>query len=309
MRKISAWMRSYFAFSHTETRGALLLLLLTLMVLGTAGFLSARMTQTAPLSEQDWRTLDSLVALLDSRGEAAPSTAPTRNKLFPFDPNTTDSATLTHLGLRPWIAQRVINYRRKGGQFRIKADFKKIYGLPDATYQRLYAYLQLPEKRSRPKKNTAVRTPLPSAGKNPSKRKTTATRTLSLDINTADTTQLRLLPGIGSKLSARLVKYRQKLGGYHSKEQLQEIYHLTERGAVSLQKNTYIAEGSPLRRININHAEAKILAQHPYISWDLARALVQHRQDYGEFRSLDDVREVYLMTEKVFEKIAPYLEI
>ena len=307
MRKISAWMRSYFAFSQTETRGALLLILCTLMALTTASFWSARMPDVSPLAAQDRRMLDSLVAVIDRREASLPATH-SAVALFPFDPNVADSATLVQLGLKPWIARRVVNYRQKGGKFRIKADVKKIYGLPEATYQRLQAYIQLPAQRAvRTKTATSVsRSATPAAQPVPKEKKK---RTLSLNINTADTALLKQLPGIGSKLSARIVKYRQKLGGYYAMNQLQEIYHMTEAGATSLQTRTYITDGYPVHRININRADAAILAQHPYISWDLARALVQHRQDYGEFRSLDDLREVYLMTEKVFEKTAPYLEI
>ena len=312
MKNLRAWLRSYFAFSQTETRGALLLILVTLIALSAASLLSARFSKVSPVSTQDWYRLDSLVAVIDSR-EATGSTAVhlhSVTELFPFDPNVADSATLTQLGLKPWIAQRVVNYRQKGGAFRIKTDFKKIYGLSETAYHRLYPYLQLPEKLAVRKRKEATRgVPRLSNTAASSARAESKKRTLSLDINAADTTQLKQLRGIGSRLAARIVKYRQALGGYRTKEQLQEIYHLTESGAVSLQKNTYIASGDQVRRLNINRADAKILAQHPYISWDLARALVQHRQDYGEFHSLDDLREVYLMTEKVFEKITPYLEI
>lgn len=130
-----------------------------------------------------------------------------------------------------------------------------------------------------------------------------------MDINTADTAQLKQLPGIGSKLSARIVKYRQVLGGYHRVDQLREVYHMTDRGIASLQESAYVAPGNHPRRININGSDAAALAKHPYISWEIARAVVAHRQDYGEYRSLDDLREVYLMTPKLFEKISPYLEI
>ena len=303
-------MRSYFAFSQTESRGALLLILLTLVALGAGPWLSARKSQAVLPSSQDWHTLDSLVAVLDQM-EATSFAQPKREAAFPFNPNTADSATLTRLGFKPWIAQRMINYRQKGGTFRIKSDVKKIYGLSDATYQRLYDYLQLPEQlaarsqHSTPKSSTQL-VPAPRATAEQKKEKE---RVISLDINQADTTSLKQLRGIGSVLANRIVKYRQKLGGFHTTEQLREVYHMTETGTHSVLKSTYVAEDHQLRLLNINQADVTILAQHPYISWDLAQALVQHRQDYGKFRSLDDLREVYLINENVVEKIAPYLEI
>ena len=318
MRKISARIRNYFAFSQTETRGAVLLLFFTLSMIAGSAFLSARMTHSYPTSDNDRRTLDSLVAVLEqvrsdkTRPDKVQPVAFSSEQtlaLFPFDPNVTDSATFTQLGLTPWIAQRVLRYREKGGVFHSKADFKKIYGLPEATYYRLYDYMQLPEKAVARKKATGVTKPRKTASLSTRSEREEKNHVISLDINIADTTLLKQLPGIGSTLSARIVKYRQKLGGYHHINQLQEVYHMTDLGVASLQKRAYVAEGNRLHKLNINRSDAKTLAQHPYISWDLARALVKHRQDYGEFRTLDDVQEVYLMTEKVFEKIAPYLEI
>ena len=309
MKRMRAWFTNYFAFSRTEARGAVLLLLLTITVMGTATVLSNRASEPVS-SEADLHTLDSLATILDQVAFARAPKKETKLTLFRFDPNTTDSASFTRLGLRPWIAQRVLRYREKGGIFRRKSDFKKIYGLPEQTYLQLYDYIELPEQYVSDKKPTATpraRRPIRALAGTAARHKTV--RVLSVDINVADTSALKKLPGIGSKLSARIVKYRQLLGGYHTIDQLQEIYHMTDAGAASLQQWAYIAEGSYLHKLNINRSDAKTLAQHPYISWALARAMVEHRQDYGEYRVLNDLKEVYLMTEKEFEKIVLYLEI
>ncbi len=311
MKKVSAWINEYFAFSQTEVRGMVVLLLFTLGVIGLSAFFTGR-SSTAPIPDHDWETLEALVTQLDS-SQVVSSTRTERSIVFrPFNPNTADSATLTQLGLSPWIARRVLRYRAKGGVFRVKSDFKKMYGLPEATYERLYDYIQLPEKKrrtpaSRAAKDQTDRTDKPRVSY--AKRTETAYRREPLDINAADTSSLKRLPGIGSTLSARIVKYRQMLGGFHRLEQLQEIYHMSERGAASLRTEAYIAEGNQVRRLNINRLDAKTLAQHPYISWEVARAVVNHRRDYGNYQTLEDLREVYLIDEELFAKLMPYLEI
>ena len=301
-------MQDYFAFSRTEMRGATVLLLLTTSAIGAMAWWSARGPSSAVVPPQDWRTLDSLVALLDS-ATAQPSSSGgyTPAESFPFDPNRADSATLTRLGLKPWIAQRVLRYRAKGGAFRVRADFKKIYGLAESTYQRLYTYIQLPERLA--KREQTARPAYREATDRATVRHSPKRTTVALDINTADTTQLKKLSGIGSTLSARIVKFRRMLGGFHRIEQLREVYHMTDQGWASLQESAYVSPENAPQRMNINRADAQTLAQHPYISWDIARAIVDHRQDYGEYHSLDDLKEVYLMTPKLFEKTAPYLEI
>jgi DNA uptake protein ComE-like DNA-binding protein len=306
MKKVSDWINDYFAFSQTEVRGAVVLLLFTLIVIGLSAFYTNR-PPTASVPEGDWVTLEMLVAQLDSNQSTTTRRTEKYVTLRPFNPNTADSATLTHLGLSPWVARRVVRYRTKGGVFRVKSDFKKMYGLPEATYKQLYDYLQLPEKKYR---TTAARSTHRSdksaAYAEPAEA---APRRAPLDINAADTALLKQLPGIGSTLSARIVKYRQLLGGFYSIEQLQEVYHMSERGAVSLRTEAYIAKGNQVRRLNINRLDVKTLAQHPYISWEVARAVVNHRRDYGEYQTVEDLQEVYLINEELFAKLAPYLEI
>ncbi|MGB3850938.1 MAG: helix-hairpin-helix domain-containing protein [Tunicatimonas sp.] len=307
MKKVSDWINDYFAFSQTEVRGTVVLLLFTLIVVGLSAFYTSR-SPTVSVPESDWVALEALVAQLDSNQATAARPTEKHITLRPFNPNTADSATLTQLGLSPWVARRVVRYRNKGGVFRVKSDFKKMYGLPEATYEQLYDYLQLPEKRRRTTvdRSTYRSDKLAKAYAKPAK---TAPRRAPLDINVADTALLKQLPGIGSTLSARIVKYRQLLGGFHSLEQLQEVYNMSERGGVSLRTEAYIAEENQVRRLNINRVDVKTLAQHPYISWEVARAVVNHRQDYGEYQTVEDLREVYLINEELFAKLAPYLEI
>ncbi len=312
MKKVSAWINEYFAFSQTEVRGMVVMLLFTLGVIGVSAFFTGR-PSTDPIPDSDWETLKALVAQLDSN-QTVPSYARTEKNivLHPFNPNTADSATLTQLGLSPWIARRVLRYRAKGGVFRVKSDFKKMYGLPEATYERLYDYLQLPEKKHRVPASTTVenqsrRTDQPRDGY--AQRTETTRRGDPLNINAADTSSLKRLPGIGSTLSARIVKYRQLLGGFYRLDQLQEVYHMSERGAASLLSEAYVAEGNQVLRLNINRLDAKTLAQHPYISWEVARAVVNHRRDYGNYQALEDLREVYLIDEELLAKLTPYLEI
>ncbi|MGB3776974.1 MAG: helix-hairpin-helix domain-containing protein [Tunicatimonas sp.] len=311
MKKVSAWINEYFAFSQTEVRGMVVLLLFTLGVIGLSAFFTGR-SATTPIPDRDWKTLEALVAQLDSNQVASSAPVEKSLVLHSFNPNTADSATLTQLGLSPWIARRVLRYRAKGGVFRVKSDFKKMYGLPEATYERLYEYIQLPEKKrrttaSRAAKDRADRTDKPKSSY--AKRTDTDYRRAPLDINVADTSSLKRLPGIGTTLSARIVKYRQLLGGFHRLEQLQEVYNMSEHGAASLRTEAYIAEGNQVTRLNINLLDAKTLAQHPYISWEVARAVVNHRRDYGNYQALEDLREVYLIDEELFAKLTPYLEI
>ena len=312
MKRVYAIIQDYFAFSRTEMRGLLVLLCLTFAGLWLPTLLRQAQPAEAITSQQDWQTLDSLVALWETAPTLSPTERPAFQKtifkkeivLTPFDPNQASEETLTALGFPTWIAERIVKYHNKGGKFRIKQDLQKIYGLSSEDYQRVQDYILLPDVLPQKTSAKASAAPRDAASSYPKKPAITL-QPASLDINTADTAQLRQVPGIGTKLSARIVKYRQQLGGFHSLAQLQEIYHITDDGLANL--NQYgVVQLETVQKINVNEADVPRLARHPYISWPLAKAIIAHREDYGPFTTLEDVKEVYLMDEILFEKLAPY---
>ena len=54
-------------------------------------------------------------------------------------------------------------------------------------------------------------------------------RHFKININTARADQLQMLPGIGAKLAARIVDYRQDNGPFKALEDLQEVDGLTAK--------------------------------------------------------------------------------
>ena len=62
---------------------------------------------------------------------------------FPFDPNTADSTQLLRLGLQPWQVRNIYKYRAKGGIYRQKEDFARLYGLTVKQYRELEPYIRI----------------------------------------------------------------------------------------------------------------------------------------------------------------------
>jgi competence ComEA-like helix-hairpin-helix protein len=215
---------------------------------------------------------------------------------FPFDPNTLPEAGWKQLGLRPRTIKTILNYRSKGGRFYKPEDLKKIWGLPAGFYDRVQAYIRIP---------VAKPEAAPNNFKTPYEKKE---RTVTIvDINTADTATLIALPGIGSKLAHRIVAFREKLGGFHSVQQLAETYGLPDSTFQKL-KPRLQAHGD-LKKWNINTATKDELKMHPYIKWQLANAVVEYRNQHGRFKKLDELKNIMLIDETLYKKIAPYLVI
>jgi competence protein ComEA len=311
MRKLKLWIRNYFGFSQREVNG--FLLLITIMVLLTAApFLFSRIySSNQPISANpaDQQLLDSLVAQL----EKAPDTYNRSRKtiatvpLYRFNPNTLTLERWQAFGLPRYLGQRILNYRSKVGDFTYRAELGKIYGMPDSVFQRLYPFIDLPETKldNYSRKGIGSSRPHPSPGweSRPRERFVLA----PFNINTADTTQLKQIRGIGSKLSARIVKYRDRLGGFYNLEQLREVYGLQPEVIDSLSKYTFVAKAHTPARINLNTATIGELRTHPYMTSNLARAIVAYREQHGRFESVEELKQIKIIKPEQYEKLKPYL--
>lgn len=131
----------------------------------------------------------------------------TSYSLFPFDPNTADSATFIRLGIKPFVVSTVLKYRSKGGKFRTPTDFAKVYGILPEKFKELEPYISIQEIKSK----VVV------------KAKETK-QNVVVELNTADTTQLMQVKGIGRGYAKGIVRFRRETGGFVSVEQLREIY-------------------------------------------------------------------------------------
>jgi len=129
-----------------------------------------------------------------------------------------------------------------------------------------------------------------------------------IDINTADTSAFISLPGIGSKLAARIVTFREKLGGFYSVEQIGETYGLADSTFQKI-KQYFKLDNASVKKININTATVDEMKSHPYIKYSLANPILAYRNEHGAFSKIEDVRKVMIITDQIYEKIAPYLTI
>lgn len=315
MRKIKLWIRRYFGFSKGEVNG--FLLLISIMVLLSAApflfniFYTSDETFGSPTDRQE---LDSLVAQLELKQPApgksrfnVPTVA-----LRSFNPNSLSATEWQAFGVPEYLAKRIINYRNKVGDFTYRAELGKIYGLPDSVYQRLYPFIALPEdkpERQRAATGYARNRPAPNPKWENAPVRKERFVLAPFNINTADTTQLKQIRGIGSKLSARIIKYRNGLGGFNDMKQVQEVYGLQPDIIDSLQKYTYVHKAHEPAKLSLNNASVEELRAHPYITPNIARAIVAYRDQHGRFEQLEDLRRIKLVTQQTFEKLQPYLSL
>ena len=131
---------------------------------------------------------------------------------------------------------------------------------------------------------------------------------LPIDINIADTTALISLPGIGSKLAQRIIAFRNKLGGFYSVDQVAETYLLPDSTFQKI-KPRLIAGRTPVKQININTASVDDMKSQSYLRYNLANAIYQYRQQHGDFKSVEEIKKIMLVTDEIFNKVQPYLTV
>ena len=226
-------------------------------------------------------------------------TKKTTGELFYFDPNTLSVDGWVKLGVREKTAITIQKYTSKGGHFYKPEDISKIWGLHEDEVKRLLPYVRIEPKPA------ADYNKYPEAEKTKAYEKTKYT-IATVDVNNADTAAFIALPGIGSKLAARIIAFREKLGGFYKAEQIAETYGLPDSTFQKI-KTKLVISNSNVKKLNINTATADELKSHPYLRYNIANAIVQYRTQHGSFSSVADIKNIMLITEDVYNKAVPYL--
>lgn len=220
--------------------------------------------------------------------------------LSKFDPNTADSTRLLALGLQPWQVRSIYRYRAKGGVFRQPSDFARLYGLTKKQYRMLEPFIvigddyrpaaELVSEHTRRSADTLRFSPKMKAGER-------------LSLNTADTTALKRVPGIGSYYAKEVVRYRARLGGYIAVEQLKEIEDFPVEALPY-----FVLAGGGVQKLRVNTLSLNQLKRHPYMGFYRARAILDFRRLKGNVKSLAELRLLKEFSPADIARLEPYLD-
>ena len=261
-----------------------------------------------------------------------------------FDPNTISKGELMDMGIKESIAKSWTNYTSKGGKFKKAEDLKKLYSMNDYLYNRLNSFVEIKKQKKENKQRSNQYKKKESWVKNKYENKNykynqkdsttyqnNATDAVSdlerkeyntkfkasrkekssgladnyiIALNTTDSTELLMLNGIGHVLSSRIIKYRDKLGGFHNMNQLLEVYGV-KAALVSNIMNKISFEG-PLKKIDLNYITVDSLVQHPYFDYSTANIFINYRNHHGPYKGLDDVKKIIAIKQYWLDEVAPY---
>lgn len=285
--------KSFFQYSRKERYGIIGISLLILIIFLVSFFIRHYSQPKVNLEEEKlnnaWQKLQA-----NQNNKADESSVVSENsELFPFDPNTLDSAGFLRLGLTAKTTKYLLNWRRKGKHFYKKEDLKPLYSLSETEYNRLAPYIQIKESvRSPNYKTYENQAPLPKF----------------INLNKTDSATLVRLDGIGAILAHKILERRRGLGGFLRHEQLLEIYKFPDSTYAYL-KEKLIINPAEVEKIKLNSCSEEQLARHPYIGEKMAKNILLLRKGLNNYENIAQLRQVPLMNEEKYRKIAVYCTI
>ena len=228
----------------------------------------------------DFKDFDKAAALLNS-GNNLSEDKIANPVLFKFDPNNLPTEKWQQLGLSEKQITTIKNYEAKGGRFFKKEDVAKIYAITVDDYKRLVTYIDIP------------------AGY-------TSKPNIIVELNSADSGKLTRINGIGPAFAQRILEYRKRLGGFLSKEQLKEIYGLDEEKFNQI-KDQIDINPARITKIKINQVDFEGLRRFPYLTNKQNNAIIQYRNQHGNYSSIADMRNIVILNDDILRKIEPYI--
>lgn len=215
-------------------------------------------------------------------------------RYFEFNPNDLPVKSWKKLGLSDKQIKVIKNYESKGGRFYKKEDLKKIYSISPEWYRQAEAYISIPEKAVLSKKFGHGFSKYP-------------VREIQIvEINSADSARLLTVNGIGPVFASRILKYRNRLGGFYDKKQLMEVYGIDSLKYEQL-KGQLQADSLKISRIDINTATFDDLKRFPYLTYKQMNAIVQYRKQHGYYKKISDLKNILILNRETLHKIRPYL--
>jgi len=291
-----------------------------------------RMTSAGEIDEKlmtfQAEKADSLLAVLEMQQPLDRETKLAMLELRSFNPNKLSIAQWQAMGVQPWVAKRVVNAVNKNYVFLQKNDLANFSGFPKEEYERLKNYIDLPDSVDRKEyyknkyassdknkyenknykdyKNDKLENNYTSNYEKKEYVKYVPKVIEKFDINTADTATLKQIKGIGEKTAIQIEKFRISIGGFHSLEQLKEVYILSPEAFEELKKYALIT--STFKKININTADYETLKNHLYIKGKAASILLKYKKQHGNYKSLEDIKKSRAIEDENLTKLIPYLE-
>lgn len=188
-----------------------------------------------------------------------------------FDPNHVDLDYWQSLGFPNEISSRIFKFIHSGKSLEKANELALVYGMKKSWLDQIKDSLVFDRKK--------------------------------IDLNSVSKEGLIELKGVGEKLAKRIVKFREALGGFHSIDQLSQVYGLDS--SVVMNNAQVLSLNQSHEKIDLLSTGLKQMASHPYLHEQQAEEIIRIRSVNSKIDSAQ-LRNIFTTQEWV--KIKPYLQ-
>lgn len=300
MRK---WLSTYFDLSRREFNGFLVMAGLIFMVSVLPGLYR--------FIRPELEYIPSEQLAVSKLAAAAAPIEHDRGELFYFDPNSITAEQWQKLGLSSKQAGSVLKYIAKGGNFESASDLQKMYTISPEVYRRIAPYVRIETLKDQNKAGTGHFSSAAGLSKISSASELEHGRPVGssvpiVEINQADSAMLVGIRGIGPAFARRILKYRERLGGFYKKEQLREVYGLDSAKYEEIKLQVSV-DPLQVKKIDINSATFDLLKNCPYLKYKQVNAIIEYRKQHGDYASVEDMMKIAILDAETLNRLAPYL--
>lgn len=293
--------RSHFKFNKEERSGIFFLLLIIVLLQVVYFFVKSNVFATAVNNFEP--NLEEQVQIDALKQEVLKKDSV---KLYPFNPNfITDYKGYT-LGMSVGEIDRLHTFRETDAYVNSAEEFQKVTEVSDSLLQTMSPFFKFPEWTQKRRQSSGT------SRQDLSKRKTfppLKEAAKVMDINLATVEDLKGINGIGEKLSTRIIKFRDRLGGFMSAEQLYDVYGLEADVAERALQKFKVLKRPNIALIKINKASAYQISKLIYIKHNVADKIVMHRENNGSFTSFSELTLIDGFPSEKLDRISLYLSL
>ena len=283
-------LRSHFVFNRSQQNGIFLLVIIIVILQLIYHFVDFNSSEETFNSDPEdlaniQHTIDSL-KLIEKSSDSI--------KLYPFNPNYLTDYKGYILGMSTSEIDKLLNYRKKDKWVNSIEDFQKVTGVSDSLLKKMTPYFKFPNWT---KSSPSVKT------------QNLKTDIIKADLNLATAVELQKINGVGEVLSGRIVKYRNKIGGFVNDIQLQDIYGLSSETRKEILANYTVKTLPDFKVLNINKATVLQLSELPYLDYELAREIVNYRLLHETIHNFEELAKIKDFPSEKIDRIALYLSV
>lgn len=270
---------SYFNFSKSQRTG-LFVLFFIIIFLQTLYFFVDFSKPTKENSEKEkWLAVQTEINSLKETTQIRSS------KLYPFNPNFISDYKGYKLGMSVEEIDRLLAFRKQNKFVNSAEEFQKVTQVSDSLLRVIAPYFKFPDwVNHRTKWKTFSKSNYSSFVKKE--------KIVVIDINMATTEELVKVYGVGEVIAQRIASYKESLGAFVAMEQLNEVWGLSPEVLANLNKQFKVKSMTGIKKVDVNNASIKELAQFPYFKYALAKQIVIYRSMNGIINSIDDLIKI-----------------